>query len=503
MAPSAVTSAPIVLPTLSLDPSLVSGATGTPDNPELIKKERERRMMEEKMKRLGSVGIGREAAEAILLRKQLGKRAISQYGGDIPTVRTRRASVIASVSHSTAANTNRNVKLDLTEFELYHFHRPRLPKSMFHTHAAATSTTSNNSQPSLSTNNSHASNKIWQVYYNFDFYQIKPLSSVALSKHFKNRHSATTATGSSSARSTVGEVDGHQEYLNSLSLDRRKHMQPKPSLYSETEKQNLSISAGEVVCIEYIEETLPVFLHHGMASAILNYFRLPLDKSQNEDYEAIQQRDKAQALEQSILSSHNRIPRFLSLLLTSQEQKNVNDNSYLNSNIDIPKLFYGETKILKKDDETPFLGDIDECDVQPSISNTLFKAPIFEHKPNSNDFLLVRIKQPPIKVISKSTPQTATTDDGNKEGTKGNDENQNKDNPTISTKEKNLSHQKTICFTVREMNTIFLCGQLEPIKIVPKPNNRIITKVQEKMILLAAARFFRTVGGANSGSDGK
>ena len=469
-----------------------------------MKKERERRMMEEKMKRLGSVGIGREAAEAILLRKQLGKRAISQYGGDIPTVRTRRASVIASVSHSTAANTNRNVKLDLTEFELYHFHRPRLPKSMFHSHTAATSTTSNSTQPSTIT--AQSTNKMWQIFYNIDFYQIKPLSSAVLSKHYKNRNSSTTATtGQNSARSTArgSEIDGHQEYLNSLSLDRRKNMQPKPSLYSETEKQNLSISTGEVVCIEYIEENLPLYLHHGMASAILNYFRLPLDKSQNEDYEAIQQRDKAQALEQSILSSHNRIPRFLSLLLTSQEQKNVNDNSYLNSNIDIPKSFYGETKVLKKEDESPFLGDIDECDIQPSISNTLFKAPIFEHKPNTNDFLLVRIKQPLIKSASKTAQSSAAADNTNKDCNKGNEDNQNKDNPTtISTKEKNNSHQKTICFAVREMNTIFLCGQLEPIKIVPKPNSRMITKVQEKMILLAAARFFRTVGGVNSGSDG-
>ena len=236
-----------------------------------------------------------------------------------------------------------------------------------------------------------------------------------------------------------------------------------------------------------------------MASAILNYFRLPLDKSQNEDYEAVQQRDKAQALEQSIISSYNRVPRFLSLLLTSQEQKNVNDSSYLSNNIDIPKLFYGETKVLKKDDESPFLGDIEECEIQPSISNTLFKAPLFEHKPNTNDFLLIRIKVPSVTASIAKTPKDEGSADA---GIKAADEEETKATATGSSSTHHHS-KATVCFTLREMNSLFLCGQLEPLKIVPKPNNRVITKLQEKIVLLSAARFFRSVGGPSSGTDGE
>ncbi len=250
-----------------------TSSTTTPVAAVMTKEERDQQMMEDKIKRLNSVGIGREAATAILLRKQLGRRAIAQYGGDIPTTRIRRSAVATSVSHSNAANANRNVKMDLTEYEFYHFHRPRLPKTM---------TTLPQTQPSNSSSTAVAtvpiSSKAWQVYADTEYYQMKALSSAIskqLSHHLhkkslaqlslnssSNNNSYSTAHISASANAASASKL-QQEILNNLSLEQRQQLCPKPRLYTENEKQNLALSQGEFVCIEYVEENLPVYLHQG------------------------------------------------------------------------------------------------------------------------------------------------------------------------------------------------------------------------------------------------
>jgi len=108
----------------------------------------------------------------------------------------------------------------------------------------------------------------------------------------------------------------------------------------------------------------------------------------------------------------------------------------------VPRLKQGETKVLNGEDDSPFLGKIEEGEIQQSFTNNLFRAPIFKHPPHPTDFILIRTKN------------TATS----------------------------------MTYIMREIPHLYLCGQLEPQKIVPRPVP-MITVLQEKFYLLAAVRF--------------
>lgn len=100
--------------------------------------------------------------------------------------------------------------------------------------------------------------------------------------------------------------------------------------------------------------------------------------------------------------------------------------------------------MLSAGDDSPFLGELIEGEIQQAFSNNLFKAPIFRHEPNPTDFLLIRLKM-----------------------------------------------TNTLYYTVKEIPRIFVCGQVEPQKIVSRPNKGI-NKLQEKMFMLAASRYFNS-----------
>jgi hypothetical protein len=89
------------------------------------------------------------------------------------------------------------------------------------------------------------------------------------------------------------------------------------------------------------------------------------------------------------------------------------------------------------------MGHLAEGELLQAWSNNLFRAPIFRHDTSPTDFLLVRSK---------------------------------------------ISGQ-TMHFVIKEIPRIFLCGQMEPQKMVPRPN-RNMNKLQEKMFSLGVARFF-------------
>ena len=94
--------------------------------------------------------------------------------------------------------------------------------------------------------------------------------------------------------------------------------------------------------------------------------------------------------------------------------------------------------------------------MQQAISNNLFRAPVFRHETNPIDFLLIRTK--------------------------------------IS--------QTAMSFVIKEIPKIFICGQMEPQKMVPRPV-KSMNKVQEKMFALGMARVFAAKLEASAQADYK
>jgi hypothetical protein len=209
-------------------------------------------------------------------------------------------------------------------------------------------------------------------------------------------------------------------------------------VFSDFDKKDISlVNGGDFMLLEYIEERPPVMVNIGMASAMLNYYRTADDHDQEERKQREEQ-DVSQKLRIG-LSSTCRVPRHVRLLLQQRTQKQGYEHD-----ANTPTLEVGDTKVLGADDESPFLGDLAEGEMQQAFCNNLFKAPIFRHEPNPCDFLLIRLKM-----------------------------------------------TSTLYYTVKEIPRVFVCGQLEPQKAVFRPNKGM-NKLQEKMFMLAAARYFNS-----------
>lgn len=116
----------------------------------------------------------------------------------------------------------------------------------------------------------------------------------------------------------------------------------------------------------------------------------------------------------------------------------------------IPKLPIGEAVLLENVDASPFLGfgEVMPGQTFQAISNHLLKAPIFEHKPNANDFL----------VIKNTTFGSAA----------------NSSNGSLATSTSatpSLGGAKTK-FYLREVEHMFTVGQILPLQEVMQPGNR-------------------------------
>ena len=94
-----------------------------------------------------------------------------------------------------------------------------------------------------------------------------------------------------------------------------------------------------------------------MASAIFNYYRTN-ENGHNSDPDAeeeTQVQDRTKALKNALNNYQQRLPRFLHLLLYNQSTSATTSsalpghNSGSGGSGDIPRLFYGETKVLKKE----------------------------------------------------------------------------------------------------------------------------------------------------------
>ena len=96
-----------------------------------------------------------------------------------------------------------------------------------------------------------------------------------------------------------------------------------------------------------------------MASAIFNYYRTN-ENGHNSDPDAeeeTQVQDRTKALKNALNNYQQRLPRYLHLLLYNQSTSSTTSTSSAlhtghkssSSGGDVPRLFYGETKILKKE----------------------------------------------------------------------------------------------------------------------------------------------------------
>lgn len=285
---------------------------------------------------------------------------------------------VAAINHSKIALTHTNTKPDLSEAELRCFHRPRLKSTFLQ--------------------------RPWII-------------------------SLPAATPASKEAS--------------ISASRRK--------FTDAYKQDLSLANNnnDFIVLEYAEEFPPIMLNNGMASTMINYFRQPDDVDDANDERRQRARLAADKRLERLLgaavgadgassagSMQFRLPRHVSLLLRKRFVKQTYEHD-----VNIPRLALGETKVISADDESPFLGKLDENEIQQSIANNLFCAPIYAHKPNKTDFLMVRTN----------------------------------------------TSANQLEYSLRIIPHIFLCGQLEPQKIVPRPSKKL-TKLQEKFYRLAAIR---------------
>ncbi|GFF22686.1 putative transcription initiation factor TFIID 111 kDa subunit [Aspergillus udagawae] len=121
---------------------------------------------------------------------------------------------------------------------------------------------------------------------------------------------------------------------------KRKHQKGKDAktLYDSTKALSMADNSN-VLLVEYSEESPFMLSNFGMSNRFINYYR----------------------------------------------RKGMEDSTR-------PKAEIGETVVLLPQDKSPFsiFGHVDPGEITPTISNSMYRAPLFLHQPRSTDFLVVR-----------------------------------------------------------------------------------------------------------------
>ncbi|KAJ0419449.1 hypothetical protein BJY00DRAFT_164242 [Aspergillus carlsbadensis] len=176
---------------------------------------------------------------------------------------------------------------------------------------------------------------------------------------------------------------------------KRKHQKGKDirTLYDSTKALSLADNS-HVLLVEYSEESPLCLSNFGMANRIINYYR----------------------------------------------RKSMEDPTR-------PKAEIGETVVLLPQDKSPFsiFGHVDPGDVTPAISNSMYRAPLFQHQAKSTDFLIVR----------SST------------GTGGSD------------------------YFIRNIDNMFVAGQQFPSVDIPGPHSRKVTTVAKNRMKMLVYRLLK------------
>ena len=295
---------------------------------------------------------------------------------------------VTALNHSKISVNKINTWPDLGSTKLKYFHRPRLPKSV-------------------------TKKKTWKVTFK---------NTTVIAQNLRNmRRVGDGSLGLSVLSSRVGD-----------------------------NPQELGLAGGEAVLLEYVEENPPLRLNYGMASRVVNYYRAPDTRNEDDVVEEEDDRRDRQGggirLMREKMYKDYHVPRHVKRLLEYRDNNKVYDHD-----ANMPSLALGETKALNPDEKSPFLGEIEEGDILASVSNNLYRAPLFEQTKKKTDFLLVCVK----------------------------------------------AMYNAMHFIVRPLPRLMVVGQTEPLQVCMRPerdpkmptSNRV-SVVQQTFLRLAVARLF-------------
>ncbi|KAH8704886.1 putative transcription factor TFIID complex 145 kDa subunit [Talaromyces proteolyticus] len=179
---------------------------------------------------------------------------------------------------------------------------------------------------------------------------------------------------------------------------KRKHHRGKDakSLFNSTKSLSMADNST-MLLVEYAEEVPMMLSNFGMANRFVNYYR----------------------------------------------RKNAEDSTR-------PKAEIGETHVLLPQDKSPFsiFGHIDPGETTPAISNSMYRAPVFSHQPQSTDFLVIR----------------------NSNQSDGSD------------------------FYMKNIENLYVAGQQLPTTDVPGPHSRKVTTVAKNRLKMLTFRLMKREG---------
>ncbi|KAB8234993.1 hypothetical protein BDV23DRAFT_158036 [Aspergillus alliaceus] len=188
---------------------------------------------------------------------------------------------------------------------------------------------------------------------------------------------------------------GQTCWFKNTAYIKRKHQRGKDvkSLYNSTKSLSLADNSSALL-VEYSEEVPVMLSNFGMSNRIINYYR----------------------------------------------RKNMDDPTR-------PKAEIGETAVLLPQDKSPFsiFGHVDPGEITPAISNSMYRAPLFQHVAKSTDFLVIR----------SST------------GSGGSD------------------------YFVKNIENLFVAGQQFPSVDVPGPHSRKVTTVAKNRMKMLVYRLLK------------
>jgi len=179
---------------------------------------------------------------------------------------------------------------------------------------------------------------------------------------------------------------------------------------------DLSLSMGDLVIMEYVEERPPLFMTKGMTCRIVNYYRgdrsrCPISAGGGDRPLRKRHGDKAASANQGPTPSgpSNRAERpprlvgpnqykiksqadLIGIIGTTKKKKSkealaLEAKKAKENAVDI--LPEGVTEILHQKVHGPFIGEVEENQTQTGLISNLFAAPMFRHNSEPTDFLMV------------------------------------------------------------------------------------------------------------------
>jgi hypothetical protein len=179
---------------------------------------------------------------------------------------------------------------------------------------------------------------------------------------------------------------------------KRKHIKGKDAktLFDSTKALSMADNST-MLLVEYSEEAPMSLSNFGMANRLIHYYR----------------------------------------------RKNVDESTR-------PKAEIGETNVLLPQDKSPFslFGHVEPGETTPAISNAMYRAPVFNHKPKSTDFLVVR---------------GSTQNDGSN-------------------------------YYLKNIENLYVAGQQLPATDIPGPHSRKVTTVAKNRLKMLTFRLMKKEG---------